>query len=510
MRKLTMPQDFKRLNNSQGNTILGVLCLIAVSVAAFQMSLSNSLSVNGGIKNSRIVSARDTLESRIKAYSSMGTTFRSSMYMGVPLTVNSELRNCVFGSGTTPCKADGIKHPVALYYPIYSTAGSSGESLKRISGPAVDGLDPSDSAFYDNKGNLCIANSAGAIEPNCPFFEVTTSFTATCAGGTATCATAESISVNYIIKAAKALSGSSSQTLASVAIKPIDLAAPAISVTDILPAAPGSSSSNVTISLLPSSSTLSLESIQSTLKSLGITDKGQLEEYSLAFQKSGVNDLSKIEFLLKVGQIDPAWMKIVVDSGITDPVMARELYWSDNEWTPELLAATVAAVADIKIKEVAWAIADKLVTDPAVAAQMAKSVAAVKNPSVASGIIQGGHWGDPVKVEKITAAVSKIPDPFADYLAQAGVTDSTVATKIVSIVSVIKDGYGAGWVIVEGRGDVVRTQEILTAALAYRESPGTPETTTTTTTAGTTPPATQTPVEISLMPTCTTCSPVTY
>lgn len=510
MRTLMMPHGFKSLNNSNGNTILGVLCLIAVSVAAFQMSLSNSLSVNGGIKNSRIMSARDTLESRIKAYSTMGATFRSSMYMGVPLTVNAELRNCIFGTGSTPCKADGAKHPVALYYPIYTPAGSSGENLKRMSGPTGDDLSPSESAFYDNKGNLCVANSTGEIEPNCPFFEVTTSFTATCAGGTATCTTAESISVNYMIKAAKTLLGSSTQNVATLAMKPINLSAPEISVTDILPAKPGSSASNVTISLSPSETTLSLESIQTVLKTLGIKDPGQLAEYSLAFQKSGVNDLSKIEFLLKVGQLDPAWMKIVVDSGITNPVLGRELYWSNNKWTPELLATTVAAVADVKIKEVAWAIADKLVTDPADAKKMADAVAAVKNPHVASGIIQGGHWSDPEKVQKITAAVAHIPDPMGDYLAQAGVTDSTIATKLVSIVSVVEDAHDAGWVLIEGRGDVVRTQEILTAALAYRASQGTPEATTTTTAPAPQPTPPANPVEISLMPTCTTCTPVTY
>jgi hypothetical protein len=510
VRLLLMPQNtIKPVTNSRGNTILGVLCLIAVSVAAFQMTLSNSLSVNGGIKNSRIVSARDMLESRIKSYSSMGTTFRSSMYLGVPLTVNTELRNCVFGTGTSPCKAID-KHPVALYYPIYSGPGAAGSNLKRISGPAVEGLSASESAFYDNKGNLCIANSTGSLDANCPFFEVTTSFVATCPGGTTTCATAESISVNYMIKTAAALSGSSSQTLASFSMKPIDHSAPPISVADILPAAPGSSSSNVTISLSPSTSTLSLESIQSTLKSLGITDKGQLEEYSLAFQKSGVNDLTKIEFLLKVGQIDPTWMKTVVDSGITDAKLANELYWSQNPWTPELLAASVAAVTNVKVPEVRWAIADRMITDHTIAEQIADAVSSVKNPNVAAGIITGGHEGDPGKVKQIAAALSQIPDPLAEYLAQVGVTDASIAKQITSIVSVLKSPFDAGWVIQSGGGDVAKTQETLTSALAYLANPGTPETTTTTTSTTPGPTPTPPPVEISLMPTCTTCSPVTY
>jgi hypothetical protein len=509
VRTLFMPQKFKRLNNSQGNTILGVLCLIAASVAAFQITLSNSISVNGGIKNARILSARDILESRIKSYSSMGTTFRSSMYLGVPLTENKELRNCVFGTGPNPCKPNE-KTPVALYYPIYTGTGAS--NLRKISGPGKDDLTANESAFYDNKGNLCIANSTGSIEANCPFFEVTTTFTATCAAGAPSCATAQSISVNYTIKAAATLTGAAAQTLGGFPMASIlDHPAAQISVVDILPAKPGAASTNVTISLSPSQEGLSLESIKATLESLGVKNKADLEKYALAFQQSGVNDLSKIEFLLKVGQIDPTWMKLVVDSGITNVNLAFELFWSQNTWTPESLAAVVAAVENVKIPQVAYAIADKMITDPAVAAQMAKDVAAVSNPNVASGIISGGHWGDPEKVVKITSAVSQIPDPLAGYIAEAGVTDATIAQKIFSMMSVVKDPYDAGWVIVAGRGDVAKTQQILNHSMnSVWNQPATPETTTTTTTTTPGTPAPQAPVAISLMPTCTTCAPVTY
>lgn len=507
MRTLLMPQKFKGLSNSRGNTILGVLCLIAASVAAFQMTLSNSTSVNSGIKNSRILSARDVLEARIKSYSSMGTTFRSSMFIGIPVTENAELRNCVLGTGPNPCQA-GVKTPVALYYPIYSDVGGTG-TLRKISSPDVANLSAKESTFYDNKGNLCVPNSTGSIEANCPFFEVTTSFIATCATGSS-CTTAESISVNYMIKAATtSLSGSSSQNFASFPMADIDHSAPEVAVLDILPATPGSASSNVTISLLATENTLSLESIKTALQKLGVK-KGNIEEYALAFQQSGINDLSKLEFLLKVGQLDPTWMRLVSDSGITNHVIANALYWSKNPWTPTLLAAVAAAVEDIKVPEVAWVIADNLVTDPALAKQMAESVSKVSNPNVAAGIIEGGHYKDPVKVEKISAAVSHIANPYAGYLAEAGITDVTIANQITSIVSVLTNPYGSGWIIVGGGGDVTKTQELLNESLNSTWTAGTPESTTTTTTPPAEAPTVTAPVEISLMPTCTTCAPVTY
>lgn len=510
MRRLMMAnRSLKRLNNKQGNTILGVLCLIAASVAAFQMSLSNSVSVNSGIKNSRILSARDTLESRIKSYSSMGTTFRSSMHFGLPVTVNAELRNCVLGGGSNPCMP-GVKTPVALYYPIYSAAGVASASFQRISGPAMDNLPASESAFYDNKGNLCVPNNSGSIASNCAFFEVTTSFIATCAGGAPSCATAESISVNYMIKAATALSGSASQTLSSFPMATIELAAPDISVSQILPATAGSASSNVTISLLPSQATLSLETITSALKDLGMKGKEKIEKFALAFQQSGVTDLSKLEFLAKVGHPDPAWIKLIADSGITNQRLAYELYWSGMDWTPTLLAEVAAAIEGIKVPEVAYAIVEKKITDPAVAAQLAKNVESVTNPNVAAALIAGDHSSDPAKVQKIVSAVSHIPDPTARYIAQAGVTDPSIASQIAQIVSVVNDQYSAGWVIVSGGGDVAKTQYILDQALASISEPGTPETTVTTTTPAPATPPTSNPVEISLMPTCSTCTPVTY
>lgn len=509
MRIVTTPQvKFKGLANSQGNTILGVLCLIAASVAAFQISFSDSLAVNGGIKNSRILSARDALESRIKNYSSMGATFRSSMHLGLPITTNSELRNCVFGTGSSPCLADGKKHPIALYNPIVSE-GSSTSVIRRITGPDIDDLAASDSAFYDNKGNLCLPNDKGVIAANCPFFEVRTSFTATCPGNAASCATAESITVNYTVMATK-LTGAASQKVGSVPMASFEYAAPAVSVVNILPAKPGSASSNVTISLSPSVASVNVEAITSILKSQGEKDTKVIDEWVKAIQDSGITDTSKYELVIKAGHPDPAWIKLIVESGITYLEAAQALYWVKKTWTPEQLAATVDAVSDIKIPEVAYQIAANQVTDKKVANDIAKAVEGVKNPAVAGGIIAGGYYTDAVMVDKISKAVSHIPDPYADYMAQAGITDKANADKILNIVKVIDNSYSTGWMIIAGGGDVAKTQQIVDKSIKSTTTAGTPATTTTTTTTTPAPTPTAPPVEISLMPPCTTCTPMTY
>jgi len=520
VRIISQQKYFKLLNNPHGNMAVIVLCLMATSMAAFQISLSHSGSVKQEVKNSRILSARDALQLHIKTYSTLGTTFRSSMHPSLPVTVNSELRNCILGTGPIECKA-GVITPVALYYPMSSTTITPSTPLQRISGPGDVSITAAESATYDNKGNLCAVTATGIVDPNCPFFEVTTTFIATCAGGLPSCATAEFLSVSYVIKLATALAGaSSSVALHNFPLATIKLSAPAISRANILPPLAGASDNNITISLLPSSTTtttttLGLEDIKAAIMALGKTNPDRIDAMALAFQQSGINDLSKLDFLVQVAISDPAWMLLVTNSGITNVFLASEMYYINNPWTSENLAATVAAVAGLPDGPIKYAIARQMVTDSTVVAQIVASVSSVSNPYIASGLILGGFNTDPVKTQAIVAGVSQVADPIlAGYLARIGITDQALATQLASIVSAIPTSWDAGGAILAGNGDPVTTQNIVNN---YLLTGSFPSTSTSTTFVSTLPPpptisTSPTPalVEISLMPTCLTCPPVSY
>jgi hypothetical protein len=493
------------IGSPKGNTTLGILCLITATIAAFQVSLFDTMSLNSNVKRARVLSARDALDSHIRTYASLGATFRSSMHPGLLSNVNSELRNCIFGTGPTDCQAN-VATPVSLYYPMSSTDAFTSAHLSKITGPSA-----ADPVFYDIKGQLCELKSDGALkEASCPFFEVSTTFVATCPAAAAACPTAQSLAVTYTIQAVQNNASAISFPMAKV-----EASAVPVPRADILPATLGaggkigSSGNNVTVTLITTTAALTLDTIKGAFEKAGIKNSQTLTNLTNAFYNSGITDLSKIPFLAKVGITDSKWMKLVVESEITDRWLAQMLFYTDNDWTPKLLADSVKAVDFLpEFSYVKFAFASRTFTDPAEVKRINDNLAYIDNQYISGGIIRAGFYEDTEKISKVLAAVTEVTVPqVAGALAGVGVTDKALANQNAAIVSVIDDDNLAGNMIYDSKGVIAKTQGNVDSYLSYKPPEEVVEIPVV---AGPTTPST--PETLSLVPTCSnvTCTTVTY
>lgn len=313
---------FENLKSTQGHSIFTTLSMIVVTLTVVQVSLHQTLSTYNNIKNSRIVGARDALAGNIDTYVSLGSTFRSSMHPSLPENVNQELKNCILGTGGTPCLAE-TEIPLTLYYPISSADSTPTTALQILSGPGATGNAEAQPVFYDDRGRLCTQGS----DANCQFFQVSTTFIAHCAGGTATCTTAESLSVRYTIN--KMSNGLIRLPLASV-----DKTSSPVSRVDILPASASSAANNIAVSLISSveiSDGLSLEDVKNAVLAGGITDPDELNAVTNTFFNAGYKDTSLITAMTKT-MYEPWGVLTMIDMipliasmGITDPAKANFL-----------------------------------------------------------------------------------------------------------------------------------------------------------------------------------------
>jgi len=520
-------------NETRGNAIVLLLPFTVVIVALVQLALVRSTSFNTILVNFRSTGVRDALVSNINMYSSIPATFRNTLQVAnVPL--NPDLQNCVFGTGPSPCQA-GVEMPVTLFSPISSTT--------IISGPAALNGAPTQPALYDNRGNLC-ANATGSASEQCPF-EVTTSFTATCASGTL-CSVAQSLTVHYTVRRWNNPSAGATAFMRGSIVKD----ASAILISKILPDSSDAASGNKLVtagtSVLSgtdgSSNANLLTQILSAIKvgAPSISD-GQASDMAQKFLESGYKDMAYVtrvaaveydkphvlpmiealgilpryddatlKFLAEVDVGSPVWLQIVLDSGTTDTYWAHELYdWGVDSGT--LLSSIISAVGTLPHDPLTGAIAREQVTDPVLANKIYSQLSFIPDKELAGGMAAGGWYDDPVKMNAILAAVNGIPPAPAAAMAEYGITDPVLAKQLYDITSVLNDAWLEKVTIWWGDLNPAETQKWVThfmdPAYGASQTTTTASTTTTTTTTGTT---NSTIVVDTLISTCTTCSGVTF
>jgi len=537
-------------NDTRGNSIVLCLPFIVVMIALVQLTFMQNINFTSTMNHFRIRGVRDSLVNNIKGYSSMPSTFRSSLQAN-NFSSNPDLQNCVFGTGASPCQP-GVELPVTLYSPISSSM--------IISGPAALNGAQTQAALYDAKGNLC-ANVMGSATTQCPF-EVTTSFVATCAPGQTSCATAQSIQIHYYIKR----KSDSSTLRASIADY-----APSVLVSKILPDAVGSSDGNIKVSQLVSATdptattttppanelyTTILAAVQAGAPGATLDQQGQYAQSFInsgytdptfvktvtkdaywapdwrnvilvteSLKQAGITDLQQADTLAKIGIADPSYMKKILETGYTDVYLLNNLYGTLVNQPASTMAAVMNALSALPTGNLATlALGEIKVTDPAVAQQMFNAVSSVSVGWVQQGLIVGGWASDPVKVAAIAAAATSVTAPpvVMGGIAQVGISDPVLAQQLAAAVSVIPTWFGGGsdWIghdlIVETNGDLAATQLRVNqymSFLATNPTPtpaptpvATPDPTAVTAVATPTPG----PVEMTSLSVCTTCNAITF
>ena len=532
--------------SSSGNALVMTLPLIIIVAAAVQACLIQSGTFANVIKSFRVNAARDSLSSDLLSYSTMGATFRASMSSSLPAGTNSDLQNCVFGGGASPC-VSGAEMSLTLYSPVV-TDGSSVPQLVPIMGAKGLNGAATQPVLYDLKGNLCPSTVTSATS-DCPI-EVFASFVPTCAAGALSCSVADSISVHYVLRL-------SPNIKSSVTLAERDVNAPCILVKDILPGPPDSVIVNrqvfTQIGIVgsdQSTTTDPLSTIIAAVEAAGVTKPVAVNNLANAFLNAGYTDpafitavtqagysqwgartladiiwalsaakitnLDSAVFLTNVGVSDPDWMTLVLQSGVTNIYLANESYGCCTD--PAAFAASVAAVtsAGLPNNQIAVAVIEKGVTDPAIATQMYNAVASIPDPYIAAGMIAGGAYTNPTLMNSILSAVSPYPSVIAESLAAKNITDPTLAAQIVSLVSIVSDPYDAADIIWDGGGTLAGTQTALNTYLLDNASTTTVSSTsgtssTTTVVTNTTSTATTTYTQTTgTIGTCTTCTDITF
>lgn len=556
----------KNLFNNRGTAILLTLPLLVVILVAVQISLTRAISFRDTINHFRSVGVRDSLVTNISAYAALGSTFRSSLHPSLPSGTNSELQNCVFGTGASPCPA-AIEMPLTLYAPLSASAPSTAPNFKIISGPFPLAGGTSKPALYNANGVLCDATAEAAVT-HCPF-EVYTSFSAYCAGGAASCIKAESLTVRYFIRN---ISKSSILQLAAV-----DKFAPSILVSKILPG-PDDSSTNVVISSYNSevmgtettttettypnlspvaeavrkgaegTYTLTIEQINFIAD--GFIRAGYTEDYLDFIEKitkhalpivgvgctthlvrelglAKITDINDAQFLVEVEVEDAEWMKIVLESGVQSSYMARTVYWHDTITDAQTLATSLAAIEGLPETYRVSGIAAIKTSTKEEAQAIYQNIKDIPSPYLAVGILMGGWHKDLTKMNAIVTALEGLTSGPAEAMGKLGITDATLAQNLNTLVSPISSSDTRQDLILKGLGDYAKTEILVneylakyppstTTTLAESSTTSTTtstagtSTTTTTTTTSTTSTTTPPPDNLSLISTCTNCSDFTY
>ena len=495
----------KRIRNRQGNVTILIMAIIVIVVAAVQTSLFQTASSIREMKKTRTAGVRNDLASHIKNFASLPTTFRASLDPGLASTINPELHNCIFGTGPALCQADGIEMPLTLYKPV-STLGTPPSQI--IAGPGPIGAANAKPALYDIKGGLCKDSAAQTATAECPF-EVYSTFVATCAGGASSCATAENISVRYILKTLNSQQAQSGYGMIQLAT--VDQFAAAVPRLKILPDSIDSSTGIVSVLLHGKGTTtssvtqtvprppLTLEDIKAAVIKGGIspTNYGMLGVISETFLAAGYNDPEFITavvaanedtpmlpnviaalagagitdtkaaaFLSKVGIYDSRGMQVVLDSKVTNAFLAHELLWEHKDWNAAQLAAAVASVAGLPDNALTAAVASKGFPNRAAIDAALATVSGISNLRVAASLVKLGI-ADPSRINAISSAVSEVPDEqFAGFFASMEVGNKAIANQLWSIVNSAPNrgiGSEAMWI---GGGDPAKTQKALNDMLA--------------------------------------------
>jgi hypothetical protein len=492
-----------------GNALLLTLPLLIVVAAAVELVFTQTLSFNNTVNSYRVTSVRNNIVKNMYRYSSMASTFRSSVNPSLG-AANPELQSCMFGTGT-PC-VSGQVYPVKLYAPVSSDSSSASGSLQLIAGSMDEtGTPTSAPALYDVRGSLC--GIAGATPTaQCPF-EVYARFIPTCTSG-GTCAVAESVTATFMVRAPTLIKNLIFSATIRMGEKVV--------MKDILPptASAYAASSNKVITghidvfgskptpVVVTTTGYTLADIEAAVRSGGVTDSTQVTSLAQTFINAGyytdlnfvttvtaaalgsvhvglsqykellpmlitylsinqVTDTPTAAFLTEVGVTDGNWMKFLIDSGV------RDVYYANYSYTtyfasPSIFAQAVNAAnaAGIPHDTVSLAIVGTWVTDPVKALQLYTIMSTVTDPFVAAGMIMGNQTA-PSKITSIVSAVNGLNPQYtygsmyAMGLAQIGITDYAQAHTLAGIVTAIENPYWARDIIIKGNGNIPYTQHLV-------------------------------------------------
>jgi hypothetical protein len=502
-----------RISNRDGSALILTLPLIIVVAASVEMVFNQTISFNNTVKAYRVTAVRNNIVKNMNLYSSMPSTFRSSVNPSLGSQVNPELQNCLFGSATPQCIA-GQSYPVTLYAPVSSNALSSSGSLQVIAGTMdASGNPTSNPALYDVHGSPC-AVPGSAATAQCPF-EVYARFNPTCASG-AICSVADSVTATFMVRAPNLIK--------NLVFKSITQTASKVVVQNILPptASAYASSTNQVITghidvfgSTPTPGTvvtsgLTLADIEAAVRAGGVSDQVQVTALAQDFINAGyytdvgfitsvtsaalqspyvgmgkyadllpalivylamnkVVDTPTAAFLTAAGVTDPNWMKFLMDSGVRDVFYANTEYDNAARFSSPFIfgqAVNAANAAAIPHDTISIAIIGTNVTDPVRDLQLYTIMSAVSDPFVAAGMILGNQTA-PAQITGIVSAVNGL-NPAYTYgsmygmgLAQIGITDYAKAHSLAAIVSVIENPYWARDLVIKGGGDAVYTQHLV-------------------------------------------------
>jgi hypothetical protein len=294
------------LTNQCGSTLIAVLSLVIILGVFLQTIGFDKIAQSNLItSNSRMKMSRDAIAHQIENFAMLPATFRNSLTR----TDNSALKNCILGTGPSLCAGDGTEYPLNMYAP-----STSSSLAQKLAGSGSVGGSSGLPVLYDTKGGLC-ETGATSVTTACPF-EVYATFKAKCPGGGASCATAESISVHYVIRTPGNLF-SSAGIKDRLILSSVDKFASEIQRTAILPSpydyVPNSIYSTTLISTSPGITTTTLD-----------------EDLAIAAALTGITDPQSIVAITNTRITDPAIAQAVsaalVGAGLSDGIASEVAY----------------------------------------------------------------------------------------------------------------------------------------------------------------------------------------
>lgn len=212
--------------NQAGNAVLGVLAVMVGIGITLNIVVTNSANQSSQVlQNARVKWSRNSIAYQIERSASLPATFRTSL----SFPENAQLQSCVLGAGGLPCRGDGTEYPLSLYVAPNSDSGLN---------PAVNTptqITGSNPVLYNTKGQRC-QNQNNQASRECPF-EVSTRFTAQCAGAVSTCAVAESIRVHYTIRIPASVNSSGSTLQGQMVVANLQKSAAVVQTKSIYPPA---------------------------------------------------------------------------------------------------------------------------------------------------------------------------------------------------------------------------------------------------------------------------------